>query len=78
ISSGFDDLAAAIDINLNADDSNEDSVPLSLVKAMLSRVSATMTQCKTTLTKTMEGQESQMHAILAEMVQYCDSALELI
>ncbi len=78
ISSGFEELSAAIDINLNSSTENSDSVPLGLVKAMLSRVSATMTQCKTILIKSMEGQESQMHAILAEMVQYCDAALELI
>jgi hypothetical protein len=80
ISVGFEELSAAIDINLNSASSEkkQDLVPLGLVKAMLSRLSATMTQCKTILTKSMEGQESLMHAILAEMVQYCDAALELI
>ena len=78
ISVGFEELSAAIDINLNSSSGNEESVPLGLVKAMLSRISATMTQCKTILNKSMEGQESLMHAVLSEMVQYCDAALELI
>lgn len=78
ISADFDELSAAIDINLNPNADDYDSVPLGLVKAMLSRISATMTQCKTVMTKSMEGQETKMHAILAELVQYCDNALELI
>lgn len=80
ISSGFEELAGSIDINLTSQvtENDPEAVPLSMVKAMLSRVSATMTQCRTILNKSMDGQETQMHAVLAEMVQYCDAALEVI
>lgn len=80
ISSGFEELAGSIDINLSSQvtENDPEAVPLSLVKAMLSRVSATMTQCRTILSKSMDSQETQMHAVLAEMVQYCDAALEVI
>lgn len=88
IAAGFDELSASIDLNLksppetkprlDAPVSLADGASLGLVKAMLSRVSATMSQCAQILDRTTDEQEVQILSVLAEFVQYCDNALERI
>ncbi len=86
IAGNFDELSGSIDLSLNFKDqtnseSNADSdlfISPSFVKSMLSRVSATMTQCAHLLDKSIDDQESNVLAVLLEYTQYCDSALEVI
>lgn len=88
IAGNFDELSASIDLSLNHNlenllDSNNIAINSSdisppFVKSMLSRVSATMTQCAHLLDKSIDDQELNLLAVLMEYSQYCDSALELI
>jgi hypothetical protein len=89
IAGSFDELAASIDLSLNnnAPISNREehdvnteppSATPPFVKSMLSRVSATMTQCAHLLDKSLDEQELHILSVLAEYGQYCDVALETI
>lgn len=90
IAGNFDELSASIDLSINHQqqqvDCNEKNAQLnsenlispSFVKSMLSRVSATMTQCAHLLDKSIDDQELNLLSVLLEYSQYCDSALELI
>ena len=80
IAGNFDELSASIDLSLN--DSRVISVSGAIappfVKSMLSRVSATMTQCAHLLDKSTDDQELNLLSVLWEYSQYCDAALEII
>ena len=89
IASNFDELSLSIDLNLCSSNSSSygnkesigiDQFPVSppFVKSMLSRVSATMTQCAHLLDKSIDDQELNLLAVLLEYTQYCDSAMEII
>ena len=78
IAGNFDELAASIDLSLNHEAISQSSVSPPFVKSMLSRVSATMTQCAHLLDKSIDNQELNLLAVLLEYTQYCDSALEII
>lgn len=79
IASNFDELSSSIDLSLNAGDyPNSDGITPPFVKSMLSRVSATMTQCAHLLDKSIDDQEVNLLAVLLEYTQYCDAALEII
>lgn len=77
IAGNFDELSASIDLSLNHSESLSTASP-PFVKSMLSRVSATMTQCAHLLDKSIDDQELNLLAVLLEYSQYCDSALEII
>lgn len=78
IAANFDELSASIDLSLASQSSNNDSISPPFVKSMLSRVSATMTQCAHLMDKSIDDQELNLLAVLLEYGQYCDSALEII
>lgn len=85
IAGNFDELSSSIDLsissnnnNINSIGNNDENISPSFVKSMLSRVSATMTQCSHLLDKSLDDQEVNLLAVLLEYTQYCDSALEII
>lgn len=89
IAVNFDELSASIDLNLSstsrdketggeANNLDQEFISPPFVKSMLSRVSATMTQCAHLLDKSIDDQELNLLAVLLEYTQYCDSALEII
>ena len=86
IAGNFDELSSSIDLSFNLNDSNNNNnlmnynygITPPFVKSMLSRVSATMTQCAHLLDKSLDDQEVNLLAVLLEYTQYCDSALEII
>ena len=81
IAGNFDELSASIDLSLSSQQQNNsgnDSISPPFVKSMLSRVSATMTQCAHLMDKSIDDQELNLLAVLLEYCQYCDSALEII
>lgn len=82
IASNFDELSSSIDLSLNLNGNSSSNYPDGItppfVKSMLSRVSATMTQCAHLLDKSLDDQEVNLLAVLLEYTQYCDSALEII
>jgi hypothetical protein len=87
IAGNFDELSASINLSLNPGINNmaesssmasDNLISPPFVKSMLSRVSATMTQCAHLLDKSIDDQELNLLAVLLEYSQYCDSALELI
>lgn len=85
IAGNFDELSSSIDLSFslsggsnNNDTNNADGINPPFVKSMLSRVSATMTQCAHLLDKSLDDQEVNLLAVLLEYTVYCDSALEII